>query len=196
VTSANVSVLVARASRGGLLEQRPLDLVLGRLEHRGKILLAKRKIVRSKRYSLSDRDGVTLQDNSVVADLVDGKHDAVHVVDEVALLNVLPQDVTDGVVQAVEHTDQDQLILLCTADDVEIEIDVAAVDASQSLYHDDLSIGSVGLIEEILLKSLLLLWRGKRIVVVLGNHSVAIIVEDENRLHDVHRRVRDRGVHC
>jgi len=45
----------------------------------------------------------------IVADLINSKKDAVHVVDESSLLNVFPQHVADGIIQAVENTHQYEL---------------------------------------------------------------------------------------
>ena len=45
----------------------------------------------------------------VVADLIDSEEDSVHVLHQGALLHVLAQYLTDGVVETVEDIDENQL---------------------------------------------------------------------------------------
>ena len=45
----------------------------------------------------------------IIADFVDGQEDAVQVFQKHLLLDVFPEHVVDGVIEAVQHTHQDQL---------------------------------------------------------------------------------------
>lgn len=73
-----------------------------------------------------------------------------------------------------------------TAHHVEEQIHIALVDTGQTVQHDDFRIGPVRFVEQVLLVRLLLLHRGKYVlVVVLGQYPVAVVVQNAHSLDGV-----------
>ena len=80
--------------------------------------------------------------------------------------------------------------------DVEEEVHVRPVQAGEPVQHDDVGVGLVGLLEEVLLEGALLLDGGEEgAVVVVGQDPAAVVVQDGDRLHGVQRRGLKRTRH-
>lgn len=77
---------------------------------------------------MRDLRRVGLEQDAIVADLIDGQEDGVEVVEQVLFLDVLAQDLTNRVEQAREHAVEHDLVGGGRADHVEEEINVATID--------------------------------------------------------------------
>lgn len=121
----------------------------------------------------------TLGDLPSVTNFIKGEHDNVQVVQETSLFDIFLEDEADAVVEAIQHGQKDQFVLLRGTHDVEEEVNVALVDDRESVEHDDFGICPMRFVEEVLLVRLLLLHRREDcFVVVLGKDSVAVVVQD------------------
>ena len=118
----------------------------------------------------------------VVADFIQGQHNDIQVVEEGSFFDILPQNLTDRLVQAVQNTDEYQLakrskqigysmivdrhdesyfVFLTAAHDVEEQVNVTFVNTGHAVEHDDFGVGSVRLVEQVLLKSFLFFGSGQ-----------------------------------
>lgn len=128
-----------------------------------------------------------------VTDFVESQHDDVQVVHQNALFHVFLQNQADGVEEAVQNRQQYELVLLLASHHIEEQIDIAFIDNGETIQHDDLGVGSVRLVEKILLVLLLLLHGRKDVfVVVLGQDPVAIVVHDDHAFDCVQTRLLKR----
>ena len=70
-------------------------------------LLPERDVVRSEGDSVHHSIGIGLENDAAVDDLIYGEHDDVERVEQSPALNILTQDLADGVVDAVKNGHQE-----------------------------------------------------------------------------------------
>ena len=146
-----------------------------------------------------NRARLEVHDDALVEELVDDEDHAAHVVDEGLALDPLPEDAVKALVHAVEEEAEDQFVVVAVPDDEDCHVRVAAEDGDVVVNEHDVVLERVHIAaraatrtllarlqEELPLKVLLRLrrleWRPPRRVVVLGNDSVALIVEHDDAL--------------
>lgn len=142
-----------------------------------------------------------------IANFIQSQHHNVQRLEHCPFLDVLPQDLAHRIVQTVQHAHQYQLkhttlqckpwnattvylVFVTAAHDVEKQINVAAIHASEAIQHDNLCVCTVSLVEQVLLECALL-FHGRKLVfvVILCQDSVAVVIEDGYSFYDIQSRL-------